>query len=114
VIKGDGLGHQLGFPTANLDATGLVLPPNGVYAAHAEFQGRTHRAVLNLGYRPTLNNPAPLLRVEVHVLDFIGNLYDETLKITFVEKLREEKKFASLSELREQIAKDIAVAREEF
>jgi riboflavin kinase/FMN adenylyltransferase len=114
VVKGDAVGHQLGFPTANIEATGLVLPPDGVYAAHAEVQDRTYRAVLNLGFRPTLQNRAPIHRVEAHLLDFAGDLYGKALEITFVQKLRDEKKFGSLTELRNQIAKDIADAGERF
>src|SRR6266487_3793483 len=111
VIPGDQLGHQLGFPTANLDCTGLVLPPNGVYAARAAVRGETHRAVLNIGHRPTLENRVPQLRVEVHLLDFTGDLYGEEIEITFAEKLREERKFPSLAALREQIARDIEEAK---
>jgi len=114
VIRGDQLGRQLGFPTANLDATGRVLPPNGVYAAHVQVRGTSHRAVLNLGRRPTLQAPVPSLRVEVHLLDFQGDLYDQELEISFVEKLREEQKFPSVAALRDQIARDIAAARQLF
>jgi riboflavin kinase/FMN adenylyltransferase len=114
VIRGDQLGHQLGFPTANLEVTELVLPPNGVYAVHAEVEGRTHRAVVNIGRRPTLKNPAPQLRVEVHLLDFNGDLYDREMEITFADKLREEKTFPSLDALKEQIGRDIAEARLRF
>ncbi len=70
VVQGDQVGRQLGFPTANLATTGLALPPNGVYAVHASAAGRTYRAVLNVGYRPTLAHPEPQLRVEAHLLDF--------------------------------------------
>jgi riboflavin kinase / FMN adenylyltransferase len=114
VRRGDGLGHQLGFPTANLDATGLALPPNGVYAVHALARGRSWRAVLNIGFRPTLQNPAPQLRVEAHLVDFEGDLYDQELELVFGEKLRPEKKFASLVELRDQIARDILEAQMRF
>jgi riboflavin kinase / FMN adenylyltransferase len=114
VIRGDQLGHQLGFPTANLEVSELVLPPNGVYAVHAEVEGRTHRAVVNIGCRPTLKNPAPQLRVEVHLLDFKGDLYNREMEITFVDKLREEKAFSSLDALKEQIGRDIAEARLRF
>ena len=65
VIKGDGLGRKLGFSTANIDVKGLILPPNGVYAVHAHEGGSTHRAVLNIGVRPTIEGAAPELRVEV-------------------------------------------------
>jgi riboflavin kinase/FMN adenylyltransferase len=110
VMQGDKLGRQIGFPTANLDTTGLALPPNGVYAVHAMAQGATHRAVLNIGYRPTLRNPNPPLRVEAHLLDFDANLYGEELEVVFLEKLREEKKFASADALKQQIKRDIEKA----
>ena len=114
VVRGDELGHQLGFPTANLDATGLALPPQGVYAVHAEASGKTSRAVLNIGLRHTLQNPDPQLRVEAHLIDFAGDLYGQELEVTFVEKLRAEKQFASLVELRHQIARDILDAQMRF
>jgi riboflavin kinase / FMN adenylyltransferase len=114
VVRGDGLGHQIGFPTANLDATGLALPPNGVYAVHAEAGGKTCRAVLNIGLRPTLRDPHPQLRVEAHLIDFAGDLYGQALEVAFVEKLRTEKQFASLGELRDQIARDILDAQMRF
>ena len=114
VVRGDGLGHQLGFPTANLDTTGLALPPHGVYAVHAEAACKTHRAVLNIGLRPTLQNPNPQLRVEAHLIDFAGELYGQEMELAFVDKLRPEAKFASLAELRAQIARDILEAQLRF
>jgi riboflavin kinase/FMN adenylyltransferase len=111
VMRGDGLGRQLGFPTANLDTQGLVLPPRGVYGAHVETGGRTHRAVVNLGLRPTLGNPATGLRLEAHLLDFQGELYGQELELVWLEKLRDEQKFASLEALREQIARDIEASK---
>jgi riboflavin kinase / FMN adenylyltransferase len=114
VVRGDQLGRQLGFPTANLDVTSLMLPPNGVYAVHAIAQGGTHRSVLNIGYRPTLKNSVPQLRVEAHLLDFDADLYGKELEITFVEKLREEQKFPSTAALKDQIARDIAEASLRF
>jgi riboflavin kinase / FMN adenylyltransferase len=114
VITGDKLGRQLGFPTANLEVSGLVLPPTGVYAAQARIAGKLHRAVVNIGSRPTLQNPKPQLRVEAHLLDFTADLYGQELELFFVEKLRDEKKFPSLAELRDQIARDIAEAQLRF
>ncbi len=140
VMHGEQLGQQLGFPTANLDTTSLLLPPNGVYAARVtcrpsrvpdtnqsgspttgEPAGRdqhddfpTHRAVLNIGVRPSLRNPTSAPRVEVHLLDFAGELYGQELEVTFVAKLREEQKFPSLDELKAQIARDVAEARKHF
>src|SRR5438034_2172151 len=91
IQRGDGLGRKLGIPTANIDVTGLVVPPAGVYAVHCAVDGQSHRAVLNIGYRPTLKNPAPELRVEAHLLDFTGDLYGQEVETSFVEKLREER-----------------------
>jgi riboflavin kinase/FMN adenylyltransferase len=114
IVRGDGVGHKLGFPTANLDATGLALPPHGVYAVHAEAGGKTYRAVLNIGFRPTLQNPHPQLRVEAHLIDFAGELYGQEIEVAFVDKLRPETRFPSLAELRAQIARDILEAQMRF
>lgn len=113
VIKGDQVGRRLGFPTANVDAAGLVLPPQGVYAVHARVGKRLFRAVLNIGVRPTVSS-APALRVEAHLLDFDGDLYGQELEITFAGKLRDEQKFASIDALQAQIARDVAQARQLF
>jgi riboflavin kinase/FMN adenylyltransferase len=114
IVEGDKLGRKLGFPTANLDVTGLIIPPNGVYAIHAATAGKAHRAVLNIGLRPTLGNSTPQLRVEAHLLDFSGDLYGQEMEITFVEKLRDEQKFPSADALTKQIQKDIAAAKKLF
>lgn len=114
VRRGDQLGRQIGFPTANLDATGLALPPSGVYAVHAHVLGKSHRAVLNIGCRPTVKSSWPELRVEAHLLDFDGDLYDQELEMTIVTKMREEQKFPSLAALQEQIGRDITAARSVF
>jgi riboflavin kinase / FMN adenylyltransferase len=114
VQRGDQVGRTLGFPTANLDVRGLVLPPPGVYAVHVEWKGKSLRGALNLGLRPTLAQPQPTLQTEVHLLDFTGEIYDEELEVVFVRRLRNEQKFASREALREQIGRDIAAARHEF
>ncbi len=111
VVRGDQVGRQLGYPTANVDTANLALPPNGVYAVNALFSGQSHLAVLNIGRRPTLANPQPRLQVEAHLLDFQGDLYGAALEIVFLGRLREEKKFPSPEALRAQIASDIAAAR---
>lgn len=114
VMEGDKLGRKLNAPTANLDVAGLVLPPNGVYAVHAEVKSRWYRAVANLGLRPTLNNPTPQQRFEVHLVNFDGDLYGAELEVTFAAKLRDEQKFPSLDDLKAQIARDIEAARRIF
>ena len=112
--SGDGVGRKLGFPTANLDAADLVLPPNGVYLGLAKIGEKPQPAALNIGFRPTLATGAPELRVEAHLLDFTGDLYGQELEIEIGEKLRDEQKFGSLEELKAQIARDIAEAKQQF
>jgi riboflavin kinase/FMN adenylyltransferase len=110
VAMGDKIGRTLGFPTANLEAGGLALPPNGVYAALTKVDGTLYRVALNIGVRPTVA-AGKQLRVEAHLLDFQGELYGKELEIEIGEKLRDEKKFGSVEELREQIARDVAAVR---
>jgi len=114
VIRGDGRGRELGFPTANIGIKGLCIPPNGVYAAHVRVNEQTLRAAVNIGFRPTIRDSKPTLHVESHILNFEGDIYDEDLEITFVEKIREEEKFESLEELKEQISADIRKAQTLF
>jgi riboflavin kinase/FMN adenylyltransferase len=102
------LGRQLGFPTANLDVAGLALPPNGVYSGLVNLKGKPYRAALNIGFRPTVNSGVQRVYVEAHILNFSDNIYGQELEIEIGAKLRDEKKFASPTELREQIARDIA------
>ncbi len=113
VVRGDALGKKLGFPTANLDTTGLVAPPNGVYTAHARIGRTTYRAAVNIGVRPTVGAQTQR-RVEAHLLDFKGELYNQELELTFVDKLRDEEKFDSLESLKLQIARDVEAARHLF
>ena len=110
VVEGDKIGRQLGFPTANLDAANLVLPPHGVYAASTKVDGKPFRAALNIGVRPTVA-AGMQLRVEAHLLDFCGELYDAELEVEISAKLRTERKFSTPAELREQIARDVAAIR---
>ena len=111
VVKGDKIGRQLGFPTANLSVAGLILPPNGVYAGWATCSGRNYRVALNIGLRPTVASAAPQLRVEAHLLDFAGELYGSELEVQVGQKLRAERRFDSVDELRQQIAEDIRSIR---
>ncbi|HVU08281.1 MAG TPA: bifunctional riboflavin kinase/FAD synthetase [Verrucomicrobiae bacterium] len=114
IVEGDKLGQKFGFPTANLDAANLILPPNGVYSGSTNLNGTFYRVALNIGFRPTIATGKLELRVEAHILDFNGNLYGQELEIEIGEKLREEKKFASPDELKAQIARDVAKVREKF
>ena len=111
VMDGDKLGRKFGFPTANLEVARLILPPNGVYAAATHIKGQFYRVALNIGLRPTLASPQPQLRVEAHLLDFAGDLYGAEVELEIGEKLREERKFGTLEELRRQIESDVEKVR---
>jgi riboflavin kinase/FMN adenylyltransferase len=111
VVAGDRMGRKLGFPTANLAAANLVLPPHGVYSAILHWQGRLYQAALNIGFRPTIASARPQLRVEAHLLDFDGDLYGQELELEVGAKLRDEIRFNSPAELRRQIALDVAAVR---
>lgn len=112
VERGAARGKRLGFPTANLVPLPGALPPHGVYAVEAIVDGVARPAVANLGVRPTFTGagPAPVL-LEVHMLDFDGDLYGRELEVTFRQLLRSEQKFADVDALRAQIARDVAAAR---
>lgn len=105
VIRGDGRGRTLGFPTANLRAENGTLPADGVYAA-TTAEGTL--AVVNIGVRPTFEAGRS---VEAHLLDFSGNLYDRTLGLAILARLRGEMRFSGVEELKAQIARDIEAAR---
>jgi len=109
VVRGAGRGRTLGFPTANVKTDRPLGLPVGVYVCRLAVGGRQHQAVVNVGFRPTFGETE--LAVEAHVLDFTGDLYDERVTLTFVRRLREERKFPSVDALREQIALDVAAAR---
>ena len=115
VLRGGQLGRKLGFPTANLDVASRVLPPNGVYNAHARVVGEgTFRAAVNIGVRPTLGSSVASVHFEAHLLDFKGDLYGKELEVAFATRLRDEMKFPSLDALSTQIARDIEAARKYF
>ncbi|RZO60979.1 MAG: bifunctional riboflavin kinase/FAD synthetase [Limisphaerales bacterium] len=114
VVKGDGKGREIGFPTANIDTKNLILPPNGVYASYTKFNGKTHKSLLNIGVRPTIIKPNPSIQVEAHILKFNENIYDQVIDIELIDKLRNEIKFESIEELKKQISCDIENAKSFF
>jgi riboflavin kinase/FMN adenylyltransferase len=111
VVHGDARGRTLGFPTANVVPQSLVLPPPGVYAVEVIREGETAAGVANLGSRPTFDAAGGPPRLEVHLLDFAGDLYGQTLEVSFVARIREERRFETAAELEAQIAADVAAAR---
>lgn len=114
VIHGDQRGRTLGFPTANLELTeDFVLPRYGVYLVHVWLEGenRPYAGLMNIGVRPTVSGEK-ILSLEVHVLDVSRDLYGQSLKIEFLDFLREEKKFPSVQELQKQMQQDLLTARQ--
>jgi len=111
VEKGDARGRTLGFPTANLIPNEeQALPADGVYACYAIVAKQKHQAVLNIGVRPTFRGIQRL--VEVHILDFSGNIYGQELQVELIDRLRDEMKFPGPDELKLQMAKDVELARQ--
>lgn len=108
VEEGDKIGRTIGFPTANLalPAAHKLIPATGVYAVWVTVDGKQRPGMMNIGMRPTLDGKE--LRLEVHLLNFDGDLYGKQLTVAFVEHLRHERHFASLEELQEQLEKDKA------
>ena len=113
VVHGDGRGHSIGIPTANIQTwEQKILPANGVYACWVMRRGERLRAVTNVGVRPTFEDVTLRPRVEAHLLDFHQDLYGQQLELEFVEQLRPEEKFASVQALLDQIHIDIQHAAE--
>lgn len=102
-------GKLLGFPTANIHLHDELCPKMGVYAVNVECSRGKFNGVANLGYSPTFGDH--MFTVEVHLLDFSDNIYGEKIKVNFVSRLREEKKFSGIEELSNQIKKDVEKAR---
>ena len=110
VVPGDQRGRELGFPTANLQTNKEQLPAPGVYAVKVRHGSQEYGGVANLGHRPTFGGGSST--IEAHLLDFTGQLYDQNLRIYFVERLRGEQKFSSAEELINAIAADVLNARQ--
>jgi riboflavin kinase/FMN adenylyltransferase len=111
VVPGAGRGRTLGFPTANVKTRRPLPLPPGVYACRALVGQTRYRAVINIGVRPTFGETE--LAVEAHLLDFSGDLYGQKLRLEFVRRLREERKFPGVEALRSQIEQDVARARQD-
>lgn len=102
-------GRLLGFPTANLRLTDELFPKTGVYAVWAEYAGQVFPAVANIGFNPTFGND--VLSVEAHILDFDQDLYDQEVRIHFVQRLRSEQKFPDIHALTTRIHEDVRLAK---
>lgn len=112
VEKGAGRGRTIGIPTANLRVAAELLPGRGVYAARARVRDQSLNCVVNIGLNPTFTESTlQSLSIEAHLLDYSGDLYGERLRLDFVQRLRDEKKFGSVDELVRQIHADILEGR---
>lgn len=109
IIKGEQLGGKIGIPTANLQVRNELLPGRGVYACRAIFEKQVFPAAVNVGYRPTVGGKN--LTVEAHLIGFSGELYEKEMELQFFHRIREEKQFAGIDALRNQILSDINAAR---
>lgn len=114
VVDGEKRGRLLGFPTANvMPDDELIIPANGVYAVKFSFADQTYDGVCNVGVKPTFHDPSVSKpSVEVHLLDFTGELYGKEVFVDWIARIRDEKKFGSIDDLVEQISKDKETAKE--
>src|SRR5712671_590570 len=113
VVRGAERGVTLGFPTANLHPQNRVIPRNGVYVTATLIEGQWRRSVTNIGTRPTFESAAAT-SVETFVMNWSGDLYGDVLRVRFLHRLRDEKKFGSVDELKSQIERDVARAHGYF
>ena len=102
-------GPMLGFPTANIKLVDELCPKMGVYAVTVEWKKKKYKGVANIGYAPTFDDH--LFTVEVHLFDFKDDIYGETIKVNFIKRIRDEKRFSGIDELSAQISQDIESAR---
>jgi riboflavin kinase/FMN adenylyltransferase len=110
VGSGQRRGQTLGFPTANLEHVPTLVPGDGVYAVRVEHEGRTWPGAVNVGPNPTFGEQAR--KVEIHLIDFHGDLYGQRLAVDFVERLRDTRLFRNVDELVQQLRFDVAAARQ--
>jgi riboflavin kinase/FMN adenylyltransferase len=113
VVHGLQRGRLLGFPTANLDSENELMPPNGVYASLATLDGIVYPSVTNIGIRPTFHQPSARV-LETHLLDMERDLYGARMRVSFVQRIRDERTFDGVEALKVQIAADCNRARDLF
>jgi len=113
VVKGCGRGRSLGFPTANIDPHHEAIPLSGVYAVKIRYNSVTYGGILNIGTRPTFRaeGEEPEPSIEAHIFNFRKNIYGEDLEIGFVKKIRNERKFRQVEQLKRQLKKDMLRAK---
>ncbi len=113
ITRGNRRGHTIGFPTANLKPHNRVIPRFGVYASATLIEGSWRKSITNIGVRPTFENDAEP-SIETYIFDFDGDLYGDVLRVRFLHRIRDERKFSGIDELKSQIEKDTDRARNYF
>lgn len=109
VVEGRKLGRYIGYPTANIKTDPhKLIPANGVYATEVLSGGRNYPGMLSIGTNPTVNSAADMRSIEVNILDFEGDIYGETITVSFIKRLRDERKFETVQKLAAQMAVDKA------
>jgi riboflavin kinase/FMN adenylyltransferase len=113
VVGGNRIGRKIGFPTANIqpDDSHKLIPRDGVYAVHLEINGTLFPGMLNVGLRPTIETGMPIKTVEVNLFEFKEDIYDQHVYLHFRKRIRDEKKFSGIEQLREQLVIDREIAR---
>lgn len=107
VVRGNHIGTSIGFPTANINPDACkFIPGNGAYAITASILGHKYLGMLNIGVRPTIKDKSGNLTIEANLFEFSGDIYGQTVVISFLEKIRDERQFGSVDELREQLQAD--------
>jgi riboflavin kinase/FMN adenylyltransferase len=109
VGAGQRRGRTIGFPTANLENVSVLLPADGVYAVRIQLDGVWHAGAANIGSNPTFGENTR--KIEVHLLDFSGDLYGRKLQVEFVERIRDTRSFANSGELTDQLFDDVNTVR---
>ncbi|MCR8745106.1 bifunctional riboflavin kinase/FAD synthetase [Romboutsia lituseburensis] len=113
VIHSKKLGRTIGFPTANLENdNNMVIPKNGIYATKVYIEDKVYFGATNVGYNPTVNGKS--LSIETNILEFDEDIYGKNIKVEFLERIRDEKKFSSLEELKNQLGKDTNYVFEKY
>jgi riboflavin kinase/FMN adenylyltransferase len=109
IVEGYRKGREIGFPTANIRSANELIPNRGVYAVLVDWRGQTHEGVANIGYNPTFGRTQ--LSIEVHLFNFTQQLYGESVEVFFVEKIRDERTFPTVTDLIAQISRDVEMAQ---
>ena len=107
VIHGDRIGRKIGFPTANIEPYNEAIPHSGAYAVKILYNKREFQGIANIGFRPTIKKENKKQSIEVHIFDFDKDIYGKGLEIFFIKRLRDEKHFRDVCQLKSQIEKDI-------